>query len=105
MIILHGEFYGVLKMLVNTTSNLQGKMVGRDGFEPSTNWLKGIRRKPVNQRLKLICFTEERPATPFRINSLRVGFTEFFRTKTLLPQSCRYNSEAVDLSRLAGVLA
>ena len=34
------EFYGVLKMLVSTISNQQGKLVGRDGFEPSTNWLK-----------------------------------------------------------------
>ena len=40
MIILHGEFYGALEMLVSTIFNLQGKMVGRDGFEPSTNWLK-----------------------------------------------------------------
>ena len=70
-----------------------------------TNWLKGIRRKPVNQRLKLICFTEERPATPFRINSLRVGFTEFFRLKTLLVQRRAHNSEVVDIFEKAGVSA
>ena len=36
----YGEFYGALKMLVSTISMTKGKMVGRDGFEPSTNWLK-----------------------------------------------------------------
>tara|TARA_R110002072_G_scaffold273116_3_gene433466 strand:- start:2156 stop:2434 length:279 start_codon:yes stop_codon:yes gene_type:complete len=92
-------------MLVSTISNLQGKMVGRDGFEPSTNWLKGIRRKPVNQRVRSKSFTEKGTATPLRINNLRVGFTELFRLKTLLVQSRGHNSEVVDVIEKAGVLA
>lgn len=33
-------------MLVTTTAKIQREMVGRDGFEPSTNWLKGTHRHP-----------------------------------------------------------
>ena len=99
------EFYGALKMLVSTTSKSQGKMVGRDGFEPSTNWLKGTSIKPQNHRVSVSFFTANRHSTPLRINKLRASYTEFSRACALHPQSCRYNSEAIDLSRLAGVLA
>ena len=73
----HGEFYGMLKMLVSTISKSQGKMVGRDGFEPSTNWLKGTSIKPQNQRVSASFSTANRHSTPLRINKLRVSYTEF----------------------------
>ena len=81
------EFYGVLKMLVSTISNIQGEMVGRDGFEPSTNWLKGTSINLHNQRVSASFSTANRHSDPLRINSLRLRFTEFLSLKTLHPQS------------------
>jgi hypothetical protein len=92
-------------MLVSTISNLQEKMVGRDGFEPSTNWLKGISRLLKNQWVRCRNFTLRRSIVPLRINNLHIGFTELLTLKTLHPQSRVHNSDVIDIPADAGVLA